>query len=82
MCSDKTDMKKPLKEYDNGYQTIFISRDIKDISVISDIVGRRKRIFQVGMTLPFCLFNIFCPTHQCIFRIGMFPSKGFKQLKL
>ncbi len=35
MCSDKTDMKKPLKEYDNGYQTIFISRDIKDISFLT-----------------------------------------------
>ena len=35
MCSDKTDMKKPLKEYYNGYQTIFISRDIKDISFLT-----------------------------------------------
>lgn len=68
MCADKADIHSFGCEQDHYDQSVVITLNLKDISLIANAINAVERLFDIGKAGPFCLFCLVIPILKGGFR--------------
>ena len=71
MRPDEADIDRFDAEQDDTDQSVIIAFDIEDKPLVSDVIGRGKRMFQLVETVPFRFRGFFVPLFQGRFCVGV-----------
>jgi hypothetical protein len=75
MCTDKSHIYFLIDEEHYGYNAIIVSFDVKNISVIANIVDCVESLFDIGKVVPVCLANTLVPVTKWYVGICMLGNK-------